>query len=183
MRKADRGFTLIEIILVMSFMVIILPTVIVGLTSMVVQSNRAEAITIATDLARYYMEWTLSMRYDENVPELTDLPPYPLLDPTTFWSNPLGVDGAETAGNPSTFNDVDDWTTMTAFPIPGFTDYTLNVTVQYFADTLGADAGIWDTDVIPAAPPPTSNAKLITVTVSHTLTGNITLNCITGPIY
>ena len=183
-----RGFTLIETIILMIVVAIVVPVVMVGLNTMVIQSNRAEKLTVATDLARYYMELALSKRFDERIP-----PPPAETEAATIaaWTaqGSFGIEtGAanlngpnnEAAGNPTTFDDVDDFNTMTNYAIPGFLDYTLTMTVAYFTDNY-ATTGIWGT--ADSAGGARTNAKRIRVTVNNALIGNLTLDCVTGAVY
>lgn len=170
------GFTLIEIVIVILIMSIVVPGVTMGIRTMVVQSQRAEKITVATDLARYYMELALSKRYDEATPPIyngTGGPP--------VWSA-IGLDGETCALPPTTLDDVDDFNCFsTPTAIPGFTGYTLTMNVAYMTvDTSGGvEDGIWGTPTV-AGP---TNAKRIRVQVTHALIGTVTLNCVTGALY
>ena len=170
-----KGFTLIETIILIIVMAIVVPAVMIGLNTMVIQSNKAEKLTIATDLARHHMELALSKRYDEVIPGTSGAQP--------AWSATLGVDGGETSGTMTTYDDVDDFNSgITNLPIPGFSDYTLTMTVAYFTDN-NATTGIWGASDCTGACVPPTNAKRIRVTVNNALIGNVTLDCVTGALY
>ena len=172
-----KGFTLIEIIILMIVVAIVVPVVMTGLNTMVIQSIKAEKLTVATDLARYYMELALSKRYDEVIPGTSGAQP--------AWSATLGVEvaGGETSGNMATYDDVDDFNSgITNLPIPGFSDYTLTMTVAYFTDN-NATTGIWGTSDCTGACVPPTNAKRIRVTVNNALIGDVVLDCVTGAVY
>lgn len=176
-RRHRRGFTLIEMIIVLVIIAVVVPTVMVGLNTLVIQSNRAEKITVATDLARYYIELALSKRFDEVIPG-------PLVFEPVNWTDPgsLGPEGEAGIDN---FDDVDDFDGFAQNPIifsdgMTFDGYSLAMTVQYWTDTGGGgQVGIWDTT--PSAVE--TNAKHIRVVVNHSLIGDVTLDCVTGALY
>jgi len=188
--KTKHGFTLIELLLVLVIMAIIVPVTVVGLRTMLLQANRAEKLTVATDLARYYMELALSKRFDEVMWDPETGPP----PPAWTANGDLGVDNGF-GGNPPningpdnevptillTFDDVDDFHNFSLAAIPDFPDYSLLVTVQYLeVDTLGgANDGLWGRNTVIGP----TNAKLITVQVTHSMIGTVTLNAATGARY
>ena len=172
------GFTLIEIVIVILILSIVVPGVVGGLRTMVVQSNRAEAMTVATDLARYYMELALSKRFDET--------PAPFCNggcPQPVWSATLGSDAGE-AGI-GAFDDVDDFHNYSQNPITigsdTFSGYSVTMNVAYMTvdASAGVEDGVWGTATSAGA----TNAKRVRVVVTHALIGDVTLNCITGAIY
>jgi len=166
------GFTLIELVLGVVILSVIAPAFIMGIGTMVIQSNRAEKMTVATDLARYYMELALSKRFDEKIPTAAEIP----IDPTTYWS-PIGTDG-ETGVDQ--FDDVDDFHNYSS-SITGFPGYSVTMTVQYFSVT--EPNGLWQaTDCTGTCTPPT-NAKRVRVQITHALIAPVTLDCVTGALY
>ena len=181
MKRQKKGFTLVETVIVFAVMAVMVPTVVVGLNTLVVQSTRAEKLTVATDLARYYMELALSKRFDENIPAICN--GASCAQPT--WSSTLGTDTGESCTIPSDssdgFDDVDDFNCLsTATAIPGFSEYTLRVNVAYL--TVNAD-GTWGTSDCTGGCVPPTNAKRIRVIVNHALTGDVSLDAITGANY
>ena len=152
-----RGFTLIEIIVVIVITSILFPMMMMLLGNMTAQMTKSKEITIATDLAREMMEIIGSKRFDENI--RTD----PAVGSWTAVAS-LGPDSGETGL--STYDDKDDFNGYSDTPLPA---YTRNVTVIYVAPTNYTSASGSPTDY-----------KKITVTVTNSHIGTIRLETLAG---
>ena len=151
-----RGFTLIEIIIVIVITSILFPMMMMLLGNLTAQMAKSKEITIATDLAREMMEIIKTKRFDEN--DRTD-------PAVGSWSaTPFVADSGESGF--ATFDDKDDFNGYSDTPLPA---YTRNVTVIYVAPT----------NYTSASGSPT-NYKKITVTVTNSHIGTIRLETLAG---
>ncbi|MBI4688975.1 MAG: hypothetical protein HY754_01680 [Nitrospirae bacterium] len=92
----DRGFTLIEIVMIIVVVAVAIPALLIVLGQGTRQGVDAELQVSGSNVAQALMEEIKTKRWDENNPS----PPYSDLSVT---------DGGETAGNPATYDDVDDY--------------------------------------------------------------------------
>ncbi len=115
-----RGFTLIEMVVVILVLALAIPALLRLLGEAGWQSGRTEALADATFYAQRLMEVIRSKNYDNNA--------FP------FFTNSanLGPDASETCAGldtgSCTYNDIDDFNGYTVSPGGG---YTYNVTVTY----------------------------------------------------
>ncbi len=152
-----RGFTIIELIIVIVVLGIALPPLLFTVSDTLEDNVKVRTIQTASVLGRSLLEEILSKRYDENT--------------SSPWSNPLGPNGGETR---ATYDDIDDFDGFTENPISGFTGYSSSVTVYYVnPDTAGLDT----------AQPDSSNTldyKRIDVTITHAIAGTLRFSTVTS---
>ncbi len=155
--KVEKGFTLIEIIMIIVIVAIAIPTLLVLLGQGAKQGVYAELEIVATNVGQALMEEIRSNRWDENSP----IPP-------GAYTSPLGpeVGEARTActGSPSTFDDVDDYNGYTETCSWGGPSYTTGVELCYVNAT--------DLNTCVAGP---TDYKRIEVTVSNPNIGTVEL--------
>ena len=157
------GFSLIEVLTVLTISSIIFPMMMVIMGSMAQQSTKATIMTVATDQAREMMELILAKRFDENIHASPTNP----TDDWTAFAN-LGPDG-ETRPN---YDDIDDFDNFSDTPAPG---YSRSVEVVYATlDTVPTpDKWVAETTT-------ETNYKRITVDVTHDYIGTISLVTLAG---
>lgn len=151
---SQHGFTLIEVIMIIVVVAIAIPALLIILGQEAKQSVNAELQVSATNVAQALMEEIKTKRWDENSP----IPPgaYSI----------LGIDGGETAGIPSTYNDVDDYNAGAPAITVGGVSYTRAVQVCYVPSTNLNDTPACNT---------TTDYKRIQVTVSNANLGSVEL--------
>lgn len=154
-----RGFTLIEVIMIIVVVSIAIPTLLIVLGQGARQGVNAELEISATNVAQALMEEIKSKNWDQNSP----IPPgaYSI----------LGIDGGETAGIPSTYNDVDDYNAGAPAVTVGGVSYTRAVQVCYVPSTNLNDTSACNT---------TTDYKRIQVTVSNATLGSVVLVTVMG---
>ena len=154
-RSSRRGFTIIELVIVIVVLGIAIPPLLYTISDTLTKNVKVRTIQTASVLGRGLMEEILSKRYDVNA--------------SSPWSNPLGPAVGETR---ATYNDVDDFDGFTENPISGFPGYSSSVTVYYVdPDTTGLNT----------AEPDSSNTldyKRIDVVIAHPLAGSLKFSTI-----
>ena len=165
MRKepSQKGFSLVEIIIVITIASVILPMMMVVIGGMARQTTKAAQTTIATDLAREMMELILAKRFDEKQPAA---PSTPSSDWSAVVCPPSPCLGPDTGETRATYDDMDDFNTFSDTPATG---YTRSAAVVYVAPPNHATTS--------GSP---TNYKRITVNVSHNEIGTITLVTLAG---
>ena len=160
------GFSLIEVLTVLTISSIIFPMMMVIMGGMAQQSTKATIMTVATDQAREMMELILVKQFDD----------FTRSDPATGnWTlvANLGPEGCpsscETRAN---FNDIDDFDGFSDTPAPG---YSRSVEVVYATLDANPPTPVWVAETTTE-----TNYKRITVDVTHNSIGTISLVTLAG---
>jgi prepilin-type N-terminal cleavage/methylation domain-containing protein len=124
-----KGFTIIEIVMVIIILGIAMPSIIQGLYNAITFNVTASTYSEGNGVGEELMEEIKARRFDEK--NLRTPPP-------PYWST-IGVDGGENPSDKSTFDDIDDYN--------GWTDtvsnYSRTVTVFYVTSSdLNNNAGV-----------------------------------------
>lgn len=121
--RHERGFSIIEIVISMLVMTVIFGGLIGMLTDYSVKGAMDQTRRTAMSAAKELMEEVKSKRFDQ----------LGVQDPVSGWST-IGVDTGETAGDKSTFNDVDDYNGFSENLAAPFSGLTRSVAVTYVSD-------------------------------------------------
>ena len=116
---SKRGFTLIEIIMIIVVVSIAIPALLILVGGEAGRGVESEIRVTATNVAKQLMEEIRSKRWDENSP----------IPPGT--ASTLGIDAGETAGDLSTYDDIDDYIAGAPDVSVGDVTYSRNVAVSY----------------------------------------------------
>jgi len=159
----DKGFTLIEIVLIIVIVAIAIPALLIILGQETRQGVDAELQVKASNVAQALMEEIKTKSWDENLP----------IPPGAY--STLGIDGGETAGNTSTYDDVDDYTAG----VPDITvkniTFTASVQVCYVPNT-----NLNSTSPCQTSSGSGTDFKRIQVTVSNTTIGSVEVVTVVG---
>ncbi len=154
-----KGFTLIEIVMIIVVVAITIPALLIILGQQTKQSVNAELQISATNLGQAMMEEIRSKCWDEfktSLPNCTG----------TGAPGALGINGGETAGNPATYDDVDDYNAGVPPLSVGGVSYTRTVQVCYVPS-----GNLNDTSACNTA----TDYKRIRVTVNNPNLGSVEL--------
>ena len=164
-RSEQNGMTLVEVLLTIVLLGIAIPPLLMVFAENAVTAAKAAKLPTANVLANGLMEEIRSRKFDELSAKIA----------SGNWSGVMGVDAGESAGNKTTFDDVDDFNGW-AQSFTGFTDYTASVTVRYVS---GSDLNTPLTIPSPMTNNWTPSYKRIQVTVSNTaIAASITLTTV-----
>ncbi|MBN1793370.1 MAG: type II secretion system protein [Candidatus Omnitrophica bacterium] len=163
-----KGITLIELAIIIVVLSIAIPPLLNLIAEVSQKSVKAEALNTATSLSQVLMEELCSKKFDERDTE----------DDTGNWSAVLGPDTGESAR--ADFDDVDDFHGWSGLVDDQFPYYTASVTVGY------VDEASPDTILTIPSPLPdnwTPGYKLVIVTITHSLTGDLIFKTIITPLH
>jgi len=153
------GFTLIEIMLSLAILVLAIPVLASLFPWGMRQPAEARQRTQAVFLAQGLMEEIVTRKWDENA-----LPPGKTNSPST-----IGLDAGETAGDRSTFDDLDDYDGFLDNPVHDAVGATISTATPFWSqvqvDYVGSDISALDLDT-PLAADAGTDFKKLTVTVS-----------------
>jgi len=154
-----RGFTLIEIVMIIVVVAIAIPALLIILGQGAKQGVNAELQVSATNVAQALMEEIKSKCWDET---------HIIAGSCTGTSagGVLGINGGETAGNPTTYNDVDDYNAGVPAVTVGGVSYARTVQVCYVPSTNLNDTSACNT---------TTDYKRIQITVTNPTLGSVEL--------
>ncbi len=168
---AKAGFTLIEIVMIIVIVSIAIPALLIVLGQGTRQSVDAELQVSATNVAQALMEEIKTECWDEThivAGSCTG----------TGTGSSLGIDlvpPGETTGNPTTYDDVDDYIAGVPDASVGGVTYTRTVQVCYVPDT-----NLNSTSPCVTASGSATDYKRIQVTVSNTTFGSVELVTLVG---
>lgn len=153
----QKGFTLIELVMIIVLLAIAIPVLLIMLGQGAKQSVNAELEIAATNVGQAMMEEIRSKQWDHNSP----IPP-------GAYTNPLAAEGVEArtvcTGNPSSYNDIDDYNSYNEPCTWGGVQYTTSVVVCY-VQAAALDACV-------AGP---TDYKRVQVTVTNATVGSAVL--------
>ena len=158
----EKGFTLIEIVMIIVVVSIAIPALLIVLGQETRQSVDAELQVSATNVGQALMEEIKSKNWDQNSP----IPP-------GLYSNPLGPEAEAWNINHSNYNDVDDYNNLYANSTGGNSDFVTIGGVRYNRDcaVCYVQAAALNTCVDPT----TTDYKRIQVTVTNSTLGSVVL--------
>jgi len=160
-----KGFSLIELIISMVILGFVLMSLIKVFSDLTVTSVQPDYRYTQSMLGQELLEEIRSKRFDE----------LEYKDANGNWSTSMGVDAGETAGNKSTFDDVDDFNSFSETLSSPFSGFLRSVTVGYIATG--------NLDTVLTIPSPitsdwTPSYKKVSVVISNNAVPALTLNTV-----
>ena len=160
-RKDARGVTLVELMLALAIILLVIAPLVKALYQGMKGSVRFGETNKAIQLAQELTEEIKQKKWDETTP---------IGGGAATTPSAIGIDGGETAGNKTTYDDIDDYNGLVEHPpkdinnveIPNSSHFTRTVTVAY-VNILMANPPAVNLVQISGA---TTNYKQITVTIT-----------------
>ncbi len=160
-KKDARGVTLVELMLALAIILLVIAPLVKALYQGMKGSVRFGDTNKAIQLAQELTEEIKQKKWDETTP---------IGGGATTTPSAIGIDGGETAGNKTTYDDIDDYNGLVEHPpkdinnveIPNTSHFTRWVAVQYVNIPMANSPAV---NLVQAVAGPT-DYKLVTVTVT-----------------